>query len=66
MLFYSPITYTTLSWANEADGQLEGMGDFGRLQNIALPLESAVLRQAAASGANFDNHDHIRIISACL
>ena len=66
MLFYSPTTHTALSWTNEADGQLEDMGDFGCSQNIAPTLESAVLRQAAASGAHFDNNDHIRIVGACI
>lgn len=39
MLFHAPITHTALSWANEADGQLEGMGDFGYWQSIARTLE---------------------------
>ena len=39
MFFHSPITHTALSWANENDQQLAGMGGFAHWQHIAKSLE---------------------------
>lgn len=39
MFFHSPITHTALSWANEADGHLAGMGSYAYWQDIARTLE---------------------------
>lgn len=39
MFFHSPITHTALSWADEEDHHLEGMGSFAYWQDIARTLE---------------------------
>jgi len=39
MFFAAPITHTALSWADEDDGQVAGLGDMGYWQHIARVLE---------------------------
>ena len=39
MLIHSACTHTLLSWADPADGQLAGLGDFAYWQNMARTLE---------------------------
>ena len=39
MFFHSPITHTALSWADEEDGHLAGMGSYAYWQDIARTLE---------------------------
>ena len=51
MLLHTSITHTLMAWADPADGQLDGLEDYGYWQYIALSLSHTLFADAGSPDA---------------